>query len=70
MIEELVNEYIGMEGHKVFIEQDVESHDDDEESEDSGDTRNRNVALVTKDVDNTDDHEDEESLDDESSDLQ
>jgi hypothetical protein len=70
LIEELVNEYIGMEGHKVFIEQSVEAHDDDDDSEDSGDTRNRNVELDTEYDDNTDDREEEEEiLDDESSDF-
>ena len=71
LIEELVNEYIGMEGHKVFIEQSVEAHDDDDDnSEDSGDTRNRNVQLDTEYDDHTDDREDkEEVLDDESSDF-
>jgi hypothetical protein len=71
LIEELVNEYIGMEGHKVFIEQSVEAHDDDDDdSEDSGDTRNRNVELDTEYDDNTDDREEEEEiLDDKSSDF-
>ena len=70
LIEELVNEYIGMEGHKVFIEQRLEAHDDDDDSEDSDDTRNRNVELDTEYDDNTDDSEEEEQiLDDESSDF-
>jgi hypothetical protein len=70
LIEELVNEYIGREGHKVFIEQRLGAHEDDHDSQDSGDTRNRNVELDTEYDDNTDDREEEEEiLDDESSDF-
>ena len=70
LIEELVNEYIGREGHKVFIEQRLEAHGDDHDSEDSGDTRNKNVEIDTEYDDNTDDREeDEEIIDDESSDF-
>jgi hypothetical protein len=65
MIEELVNECLGKEGCKVFIEQDVETHNDDDESERSGDTGNRNEEL-----DSENNTEEEESLDDEFSDLQ
>jgi len=70
VIEELINDCLGTEGHKVFMEQNVETHDEDE-SEGTVDKRSRNGQLDLEDDDNTENREEEEeSLDDESSEFE
>lgn len=69
VIEELINDCLGTEGHKVFMEQNVEAHDDEDESEGTLDTHTRNGQLDLEDDDNTNREEEEENLDDESSEF-
>ena len=76
VIEELVNDCLGMDGHNVFAEQNVEQVDDDKDESDGSvnmgtvNTGARNGQLNLEDVENTDGAlEDEESLDDELSDY-
>ena len=72
VIEELVNECLGKEGHNVFIEQTQETQKNDNDSVSSAGHQKGKGDIERKDDNNTNSGEDDDdyrSLDDEFSDI-